>query len=108
MLSAQTASPVSADAFERVMADDRQFFDEHPDRVYRMRLMSSAEIAQVEVACGGRICVPPRLWAYVIVRSIAPGLRARAFMCGPPHLLRADVPEQLAAALFAKGMGMRR
>jgi hypothetical protein len=82
--------------------DDRAFFIRHPERVYRMRLATPGEIETIAVIDGAPF-VPHReeLFAWTIVRQIAPGLRLRVGITAPlPEAPVDDIPEDIARGIF--------
>ena len=85
-----------ADKVDMVTESDRRFFERFPHRQYRVRPAGQAEIEALNVmgdnwSPGASLCT--------VVRNIAPGMRARAFVpiLGP---MDTDVGEEAARALF--------
>jgi len=69
---------------ETTVEADRRFFERRPDRVYRVRRMSRAEIGQWETAQGDRLAITDEYAAFTVVKNFAPGVRMRIFVPGPP------------------------
>jgi hypothetical protein len=92
--------PHAAD-LELVTADDRAWFEAHPDREYRLRFSGQSEIWEVE-HFGGPI--PPAVHCVVTaVRQIRPGVRIRKYNCLLSLTGRPDeASETTAADLFHK------
>lgn len=87
-----------ADRVDRVTESDRRFFERFPQRQYRFRPAGQAEIESLNVAGDSW---PPGASLCTVVRNIAPGMRARAFVpiVGP---METDVGEEAARALFER------
>jgi hypothetical protein len=63
----------------KILAGDRKFFERFPHRSYRVRLASQLELAACRVVDPTWPGVPAGCSAYVAVKQIAPGIRARVF-----------------------------
>lgn len=87
---------------EATIASDRLFFERRPDRQYRLRLASAAEV-DLNRALPGAWAVPGgRL--FVVVRKISPSVRIRALFFGPAENAADmdNVSEGEAAFLFER------
>jgi hypothetical protein len=85
---------------DRVTATDRAFFEQHPDRLHRVRLTSQAEIAQLETEAG-QLLQPPMGWCWFSIIRKVPGGRVRVFATNRQGAETGlDVPEDLANAVF--------
>jgi hypothetical protein len=83
--------------------DDRDFFEQHPERNFRMRLATPGELAAIEAICGPIEHDDDGLFCWSIIQQIRPGVRMRSAMRAPlppdgcsPH----DVPEFVARRVF--------
>jgi hypothetical protein len=78
---------------------DRSFFEQHPDRSYRMRLATPNEVAVAELngsppPTGGQ-------FVWMAVRQVAPGVRMRLQVnAAPPVGPIADIPEDVVREIF--------
>jgi hypothetical protein len=89
-----------AEHVERTVATDVAFFEKHPDRRYRVRRTSEAEIAQIEVVENRAMQPPEGLCWFTIVRKM-PGGRIRVFTANYAEAKTGlEVPEDLAKAVF--------
>lgn len=73
---------VAADA-ERITDADRRFFERFPHRSYRYRRAGRSEMVQLEAVYGATIFIELGKVPFVLIKSIAPGVRMRAFLPGP-------------------------
>lgn len=69
---------------ETTIEADRRFFERRPDRIYRVRRMSRAEMAQWETALNDQLVITTEFSAFTVVKNFAPGVRMRIFVPGPP------------------------
>jgi len=63
-------------AIDHISDDDRNFFVTHPERNFRIRLMSKAERRQYAIINGPTKC-PPGCRRYILIKQIVPGMRIR-------------------------------
>lgn len=89
-----------APAHDRVLAADRDFFDKHPGRTYRLRRMSAPEIeARLILRGSGSVRPPDGYVLFVALKRITPSIRFRAFGAIIPHG-GDDLPEAICRAHF--------
>ncbi|MCJ2065188.1 hypothetical protein MKK63_21080 [Methylobacterium sp. J-088] len=69
---------------ETTVEADRKFFERRPNRVYRVRRMSRAEMGQWETALDDQLVITTEFSAFTVVKNFAPGVRMRIFVPGPP------------------------
>jgi hypothetical protein len=79
--------------------DDRIWFEEHPDRSFRMREVFPGEIDELERAYGERYPESDGRRSVIIVCQTQPGARIRAICDLPDHLAVFD-RESVAETLF--------
>lgn len=98
----RTPKRMSAEV-EQMRVSDRLFFERFPWRQHRMRRLSRGEITQLEEAAGARLVVTdPDDVLFVIVKSIAPGVRLRMHLPGPGTETGDDATEAQIAALWER------
>ena len=68
------------DKIDRIVEADRLFFERFPDRQYRVRLTSRAEIDRQELIDGRPMTIPPGCRMFTVIRNIAPGFRLCLFI----------------------------
>jgi len=87
---------------EATIASDRRFFERRPDRQYRLRLASTAEVDINRALPGGWAAPGARL--FVVVRKVSPTVRIRALFFGPAENAADmdNVSEAEAAFLFER------
>ncbi|MFG1306009.1 hypothetical protein V5F34_17960 [Xanthobacter autotrophicus] len=87
---------------EATIAADRRFFERRPDRQYRLRLASAAEVDLNRALSGTWSAPGARL--FVVVRKISPTVRIRALLFGPAENAADmdNVSEGEAAFLFGR------
>ncbi|SCB48403.1 hypothetical protein GA0061098_101332 [Bradyrhizobium shewense] len=90
-----------AERVDRVVESDHRFFERFPDRQYRVRLASQAEIETNAIIEGDKITVAPDRQIYVAVKSVAPRTNLRLIIVGPRDA-DTDIPEDLAQALYER------
>jgi hypothetical protein len=84
----------------RVLDDDIAFFKRHPDRRYRVRHASDAEIAEAEIL-EDRLLRPPRGWCWFTIVKKLPGANLRMFVANDPTVETGlDAPDDLAEAIW--------
>jgi hypothetical protein len=83
---------------------DREFFKRFPDRKYRVRLTSQAEIEANEILEGKPWIVPEGQRWFTAVRLLAPGVRVRAYISAPEGV-KTDLKETLARTIFEYAAG---
>jgi hypothetical protein len=66
-----------------VVDGDRQFFERHPRRRYRLRRADPIEVALHELLTGAAIKPGPERSIFVVVSNIAPAVTPRFFILGP-------------------------
>jgi hypothetical protein len=69
----------------RILNADIAFFEQHPDRRYRVRFANDAEIAHAEVLEDHLLQVPQGCCWLVIVKKV-PGANVRKFVASDPTL----------------------
>ena len=62
--------------FERAVHDDHRFFEQHPDRQYRIRRATPAEIREREINTGKLPPLPPDWRWFMTIRNFGKGFRA--------------------------------
>jgi hypothetical protein len=60
---------------------DKNFFERHPERQYRLRLASPAEI-EINAMHGRDPTLPPGMRHFAAVKQVAPGLRIKVYLRG--------------------------
>jgi hypothetical protein len=79
---------------ERVTDGDRDWFKTHPERRYRIRLASRAEIEVEGILVGKELRAPGlEYWAFTLVKNVKTGVRLRRILWR-----RADTPTDLDAS----------
>ena len=79
---------------------DAAYFEAQPQRSYRMRLATPAEIEAMERVNGSRP-LGKGSFKWVVVRQLAPGMRIRVHINAPlPPGPIADIPEHVARETF--------
>ena len=92
-----------ADANEPTIAADAKFFARRPDRTYRVRRMSRAEMEQLELASGGPLLpLGPDRAPFTVVKQVATGVRLRIFVPGPGDEDGSDASDELGAFLWER------
>jgi hypothetical protein len=86
-------------------SSDRAFFEQHPQRRYRLRPAWDAEIEQNRLR-GECTSLPAGLCWWVAVHLIAPGVRMRQLL-GAGHDLPIDPPEKVAREMFERACPRR-
>jgi hypothetical protein len=87
---------------ERVAAiidSDRQFFERHPRRCYRVRDADPIEVALSELSTGEAIMKPLGHKIFVVVSNIAPDVRMQFIIQGP-ETGETDLTEAQARFVF--------
>lgn len=87
---------------DRAVEGDRRFFDRHPARTYRVRLMSGAERQQVEIVQGAEITPAPDQAIFVVMKQLAPGVRMKATVVGPRASIGEELTEAAAACIYER------
>jgi hypothetical protein len=98
------------DALQRVCEEidrtvwplDRKFFDDNPQREFRIRPAEAVEIAEVELAHSIAVPIPPGNGAYILVRQFAPGVRLRRMIIVPVIDPWTEPPEAVARWAYRK------
>ncbi len=69
----------NTDPLEATLDSDREFFRRNPDREYRLRPMTDAELEELDSITYAWLSRRPRAFSpYVAVREVLPNLRIRA------------------------------
>jgi hypothetical protein len=82
---------------------DAAFFEQNPERNFRMRLATSGEIAATEIISnnGAPLPLPENALWWTVIKQVAPGLRMRMQVYAPlPPLPLKDIPEEAAREIF--------
>ena len=87
---------------EATVEADRRFFERRPDRIYRVRRMSRAEIGQWETANEDRLVITDEYAAFTVVKNFAPGVRMRIFVPGPPDEDGNEISDDLGRFLWER------
>ncbi|MGU3388514.1 hypothetical protein ACLBYG_28725 [Methylobacterium sp. D53M] len=87
---------------ETTVEADRRFFERRPDRTYRVRRMSRAELGQWETACDDRLEITGEFSVFTVVKNYAPGVRMRIFVPGPPDEDGNEASDELGRFLWAR------
>lgn len=89
-----------AEDADRAVEGDRRFFDRHPARTYRVRLMSGAERQQVEIIQGATITPAPDQAVFVAMKKLADGVRMKATVIGPRVSIGDELTDEEAGAVY--------
>lgn len=84
---------------DHVTAEDRAWFEARPDRRFRIRRMTAAEIGTAE-AMDALKPLPAGAARFTLVRKVTPNMRTRVFIYGPAHSSGDDACDEIAAALW--------
>lgn len=96
--------PVVPAEYEAVTEGDRRFFERHTDRSHRIRHTSQAEM-DLKGRSGSTFDPPiPGFRWFTVIRQVAPGARVRVYVQAP-ELCETDVPEAVAARIYAEAEG---
>lgn len=87
---------------EPTIAADARFFERRPDRTYRVRRASRAELAQISTAYDSPVYVDQGSAAFTVVKKMVPGVRLRIFVPGPEDEDGTDAPDALGAFLWER------
>jgi hypothetical protein len=82
---------------------DAAFFEQNPDRNFRMRLATPGEIAATEIICndGAPLPLPESALWWTIIKQVRPGVRMRAQVYAPlPSWPFGEIPEHVARDVF--------
>jgi hypothetical protein len=96
--------PVVPEDFEAVTEADRRFFLRYPQRSYRVRHTSRAEIDQGARAGSAFEAPYAKFRWFTAIRQVAPGCRLRVYLQAPA-LCETDIPEALAADIYHRFEG---
>ncbi|TNC10425.1 hypothetical protein FF100_22395 [Methylobacterium terricola] len=88
---------------EPTLAADRRFFERRPDRTYRVRLASAAEVETLRLTGRGSETPAGYRW-YVAIRHVVQDVRVRAFAIGRDGL-DTDVSDAVAANIYGWASG---
>jgi hypothetical protein len=87
-------------------ADDRHFFETHPNRRYRVRLARLAEVDEFRRLKPDLPELPDDFEWFVAVHRYEPGVRFRQPISAPDHF-DDDPPEDVARVVFLRAAGVR-
>jgi len=88
----------------RILKTDIAFFDQYPDRRYRVRRADDAEIAQAEILEDELLRAPPGCCWFIVVKK-EPGDYLRMFVVAPPTAETGlDVPDDLAEWIWEENV----
>jgi hypothetical protein len=68
--------------------DDRNFFAQHPERQYRVRIATPYEVAVLEIVGKQHTGLPHDMFWWSAIRLVAPGQRMRLTFVAPLPLMR--------------------
>jgi hypothetical protein len=89
----------------RGSVEDARFFEQHPERNFRLRLATPGEVAEREMF-GVSVQRPGDHFCWIAIKQITPGLRVRLHAEGPaPVGPIADISEAIARAVFMQILG---
>jgi len=74
----------SDDASDATSEADRKWFEEHPDRVTRLRALTDGDVQGGQVDAIIAFCPVDRFYTRIAVKCV-PGAPARAWLDGVPH-----------------------
>ena len=95
----QRAYSFSSTKFNSVTEGDEQFFARHPNRSFRMRLLSRKEIRLIERA-GSKLELPSAGMQWIaVVWQVLPDTRLKV-ICQAPIGMDTDAPEANCRALY--------
>ena len=94
-------TPFPVQTIDRVMADDRQFFEGRKGRNLRVRLTSRIEIEGEGVRADLGPPPPGTQW-HTIVRQLRPGVRLRATVALPEATKPDDLSETECEELYSR------
>jgi Spy/CpxP family protein refolding chaperone len=81
---------------DRILVADVAFFEQHPDRRYRVRRANDAEIAQAEIL-EDKLLQAPQGWCWFAIVKKVPGAYLRMFVANDPTVETGlDAPDDLA------------
>jgi hypothetical protein len=87
---------------------DAAFFEQNPDRNFRIRLATPGEIAATEMInnAGKPLALPDDALCWTVIKQVASGVRIclRVFAPLPPWPLK-EIPEQIAREVFNLAIG---
>jgi hypothetical protein len=84
----------------RILNADIAFFQQYPDRRYRVRRANDAEIAQAEIL-EDKLLQPPHGWCWFAIVKKVPGAYLRMFVANHPTVETGlDAPDDLAEAIW--------
>lgn len=84
---------------DHITAEDRRWFEQRPERQFRIRRMAAAEIGTAE-AIGALKPLPQGTARFTLIRKVTDSFRLRCFIHGPAHRSGAEASDELAAALW--------
>ena len=84
---------------DHITAEDRRWFERHPERRFRIRRMAAAEIGSAE-AIQALKPLPQGTARFTLVRKVTDNFRLRCFIHGPAHKSGAEACDEVAAALW--------
>ncbi|MCJ2080729.1 hypothetical protein [Methylobacterium sp. J-090] len=96
----QREMQIHAEAAEKATDDDRRFFEDHPNRTYRVRLLSQAERAQFEILDGVMKPLAEAPIAFAAIKQIAPFVRSRVVVFGPLGAVGQPLTDEQARGIW--------
>lgn len=84
---------------------DSAFFEQNPQRNFRMRLATPGEIAATEIIsnAGAPLSLPADCLWWTVIKQLAPGVRMRRQVYGPlPPGPIDNIPERIAQEIFSR------
>ncbi len=88
-----------APGVDHITAEDRRWFEQHPERRVRIRRMAAAEIGSAE-AIQALKPLPQGAARFTLVRKVTDSFRLRCFIHGPAHKSGVEACDEIAAALW--------
>jgi hypothetical protein len=85
---------------EIALASDRKFFDQHPQRNYRIRPAWEFEVENFSRACGYRAQAPEGHCWWTLVHRFGRGVRGRLLFTASHELSPHGTPEATARSLW--------
>jgi hypothetical protein len=88
--------------------EDAAFFEQNPERNFRMRLATPGEIAATEIISndGAPLPLPENALWWTVIKQVSPGVRMRMQVYAPlPPLPLKEIPEQVAREVFNSATG---
>ena len=82
--------------------EDKAFFEQHPERNYRMRLATPNEVATTALLGGETNTLPDARFDWMVIWQVRPGKRMRMGLMAtiPPGYRGGEIPEAIARATY--------